>query len=99
MKKGIKCYLTAAPAGGNNFQIYIGVNLKIWGANVSSLQYLIYIKTIFLEPTMVTWCVLALSADTQVDERDRAAKSFDSIVILDPIPGTWSPGDEPGDPI
>ena len=49
------------------FQIYIGVNLKIWGANVSSLQYLIYIKTIFLEPTMVTWCVLALSADTQVD--------------------------------
>ena len=41
--------------------------MKIWGANVSSLQYLIYIKTIFLEPTMVTWCVLALSADTQVD--------------------------------
>ena len=46
----------------------VGNNLKIWGANVSSLQYLLYTKTIFLEPTMVTWCVLALSADTQVDQ-------------------------------
>ena len=29
----------------------------------------------------------------------RAATPFDSTVMLNPIPGTWSPGDEPGDPI
>ena len=33
------------------------------------------------------------------DERDPAVESFDSTVMLDPIPGTWSPGDEPGDPV
>ena len=26
------------------------------------------------------------------DERDRAAPPLDSTAILDPIPGTWSPG-------
>ena len=33
------------------------------------------------------------------DERDRAVPPFDSTVMLDRIPGTWSPGDEPGDPV
>ena len=33
------------------------------------------------------------------DERDRTVHPFDSTVMLDPIPGTWSPGDEPGDPV
>ena len=31
-------------------------------------------------------------------ERDPAVESFGSIVMRDPIPGTWSPGDEPGGP-
>ena len=31
-------------------------------------------------------------------EMAAAVESFGSTVMLDPIPGTWSPGDEPGDP-
>ena len=32
------------------------------------------------------------------DERDPAMESSSSTEMLNPIPGTWSLGDEPGDP-
>ena len=32
-------------------------------------------------------------------ESNITVESFDSTVMLDPISETWSPGDEPGDPV